>query len=464
MGISSLYIFRLPPFSNFQSTIVTLESTEEPLNSINTQKKPRVLRPLKYQERLKKAATLYKNHFYTLAIKEYTLASQNQPNELEPLQKIAQIHLETRSFDQAIATSRLILDKNPQHLETLLILIKALIGAEKFQEAADIAKTKNSEDQRLYFYQGLLASFFQEKDLAKNSFLKAKEINTKAEVTAAANNFLNTYQVFDNVQEAKTEYLLTLLAKNYNENKEFQLASALLNKVITTLPDYRDAWILLGFANLNLEKYSDAVTNFEKALLLDPERPDIRYFLGLAYFGLNKNQSAITNLEIALENGYQPQVQIYQKLAEMHLIEKEYPEAYENYRLALEITDQDVNYYIRPVWTALTHLKSSQKCLTLANQAISRHPQEALSYNLLGWCQLANNDFTSAKSNLEKALQIDPNLAAAYLNLGQLYEKLQDSNQAKNNYKKAYEIDPFSSVGNLAAKLFNELISAPANL
>jgi tetratricopeptide (TPR) repeat protein len=120
----------------------------------------------------------------------------------------------------------------------------------------------------------------------------------------------------------------------------------------------------------------------------------------------------------------------------------------------------DVDLFIRPVWIYIDQLKNPKKAMEWAKRAVTEHPNEAMSYNLMGWAQMANDDLEEAEQNLNYALVLDSKLAAAYLNFGVLYEKEGKLEQAKENYKRAYTLDPSGSVGNRAAENYNRLLSA----
>ena len=95
----------------------------------------------------------------------------------------------------------------------------------------------------------------------------------------------------------------------------------------------------------------------------------------------------------------------------------------------------------------------------LAKIAHTTFPDNPLTYNLLGWSYLGLKNYTEAEKQLTKAIELDPNMAAAHYNLGNLYLEKEDNEKALNMYQKAYELDQNGSIGNLAAKKYNELLS-----
>jgi len=80
-------------------------------------------------------------------------------------------------------------------------------------------------------------------------------------------------------------------------------------------------------------------------------------------------------------------------------------------------------------------------------------PDEAASYDLLGWLYLSSGLLTEAETSLQRALDMDPNFPSAHLHLAMLYLQ-------RGNYSSAYEhlllvrsLDPNGLDGQLAGKM-----------
>ena len=108
------------------------------------------------------------------------------------------------------------------------------------------------------------------------------------------------------------------MAKVYNEVEEFYLAKAISGSGVTEKDDYRDLWILFGYSCLKIEDLKCSLDSFTRAQDLDPEKAETLYFLGLTYFELDRLDDAMNSLELALENGFEPAIQVKQKLAEIY--------------------------------------------------------------------------------------------------------------------------------------------------
>lgn len=435
-------------------------STKTPSETAKTPEDPiKIKRHRTYNELLHKGNTLLENGYPNLAIHEYTQAAQENPEASEPYQKIGLIHFQHQDFEKALINFNTAQKLTPNNLEINLYIARTYLGLTEYNQAKNLLDTLTEENQLLKLYQGLLAAFYNETDRAKELFTQTIEISTTEETNQKAQTFLNAYQEYENTQGTQAVYLKILLGNAYVQSGEYNLAKEILFEVIKEKNDYRDAWILLGYTYLEEQAYNDALKALETALEMNPIKAETLFFLGLTHFGLDNYEQAIHHLELAKDNGFEPLIQVQQKLAELYVLTENYEKAIENYEAVINQNSSDLEYFIRPIWIYIDKLKQAEKALTLAQKAFNIHPKNALSYNFLGWAYLALNDHPKATENLNQAININPNLGAAYLNFGQLYETQGLPEKAKENYQKAYQLSTNTSVGNLAAEKYNRLVS-----
>lgn len=459
--ISGLYVFGLPPFQVggpfFQASTQVKSETQQPLPDFLTQEK--VSRSKTYDEFMKRGAVLEDSDFGSLAISEYQEANKLDPQNPDPFIKIGRIHLRNREAISARTNFENALRVSPNNIDATIYLGRSLLADRKIEEAREVFNRITADDQTAKYYQGIIAAYFGDYDKSKKLLTQAIEIGKSSDITRKAQNFKNALGEFDFNQGGQKTHLKTLLARSFDQTGEYQMAIAILFSVIKEQKDYRDAWILLGYAYLNLEKYQDSLEAFTEAKKLDPQKPETLFFLGLSYYGLNDLPHAVTALEQAKKNGFQPVIQVDQKLAEIYLQLKQYDKAAVGYESVVSLNDQDINYYIRPMWIYIEKLNQPSKALALAQKAFNNHPDQAMSYNLLAWAQIGNNQFVEAEKNLYEALRIDPQLDAVYLNLGVLNEKKGELDQAMAYYKKAHNLGHSNSIATSAAEKYNTLIS-----
>lgn len=420
--------------------------------------KKKISRNLSFVERIEKGDKLFENGYSSLAIKEYSQASKLDETKAEPYIKIGKVHLQEKSIDKAYENFAIALKLEPNNIESKIYTAKSLIRKEQFSEATEILSSISEENQMAKYYQGMMEAFNLDRINAKKHFEEAIALNTTEELSNNSRKFIEAIKTFESSQGSEEVYYKALVAKVYNEVEEFYLAKGISGSGVTEKDDYRDLWILLGYSCLKIEDLKCSLDSFTRAQNLDPEKAETLYFLGLTYFELDRLDDAMKSLELALENGFEPAIQAKQKLAEIYFLNKKYTEAVTYYESIAEENPQDVEGFVKPIWIYLEHLLKPEKALKLALDALEKNPNNAMSYNLVGWAYLANEKLKDAEKNLKKALELDPNLAAAWLNLGQLEETKKNIDEAKKDYKKAYELGKNEAVGNLALKKYNELL------
>lgn len=417
---------------------------------------------LSYAERMEKGNYFFKRGFLNFAANEYVKATHLEPSRIEPYSKLLQAYFELGDYQKAQRNAETILKLQPNHFDTQLALVRLLIKQSEFEGAESLAEQlarSHPDDPQVLFTRALLRLVAGDHESAEKLFKQAKVASTDAELSKKIDNFLSAYTEFNFNQAAEPLYREELLARSLNQSGEYEMAIFKLKDVLRQRSDLRDAWVLLGFSYLNLEKSYFALTAFERAYELDPEWPVTQYFLGVAHTELGQPEDAALYFNYALQNGFEPAVVIHRKLADLYLDIKDYAKSVESYKKVLEITRDDVSAFVRPIWIYLDFLNQPEEALKLAEDAIALFPENPLARNLLGWSQVGAGQVEEAEKNLKLALDSDPNMAAAHFNLGKLYEGQGRIEEALAAYQRAYEIDQNGSIGNLAAKRYNELLT-----
>lgn len=462
--VLTLYVFDIIdiPFLTQQADTGQEKIVQE--DPIVAEDEPKVTRSKSYDELMEKGNVYAENGLYDLAIDAYTQASQKAELNKEPLLKIASIQLIQEEYEKAKDMSLHILSIDEHSGLAKLYLGEAHIGLENFADAKNVFDSITSDDQKVQYYQGIMALFFGEYERGR-TLLEAAANKEKEGATIAKNalNFVNALNEFDRYDAGLDSHLRVLLARSFAQSDQPHLAKEVIWPVLKETRNYRDAWIILGYSYLKLKQYQDAIDALEEAKTQDPEKPETLFYLGLAYAGNDEPEKAIKELEQALENGYEPKIQAEQKLAELYFMVEDYESATNKYEDVISLNSTDINYFVRPIWLYIDKLDMPEKAIALSEKAQLNHPDDAMSYNLLGWSQIANDDYINGRRNLEKAISLSDGFDAPYLNLGWMYEKQNNLNKAKNFYKKAFEIGNGSAVAELAASRYNSILEQEKN-
>lgn len=452
-----IFIF-LNPDKNFFSDDKTSPRLPT-LPSVEDEAKENENLNLTYEQRLEKGDYYFERGFLSYAVNEYVKAANLEPDEITPYLKLTEAHMQLRNYPKALTNAQLALERNPNDTKTRFQVLLIHIKLSDFQTAKNLIESQfaTTTDHQVLYYKGLLAALFENHEEAKKQ-LNAAKINATPEFLDKISKFQKAYAEFEVTKAAEPVFLSELLTKSFNEVQEYEMAIFTIKKVLTSRPNLRDGWILLGFAYLNLQKPQFALTAFEKAHSIDGTWAPTLYFLGLVNKELANYQAAINHFNAALKANFKPKAVIDDQLADLYFQTKDYAKSAAAYEEVLKVNKTDIDAFVRPIWIYVDYLNQPNKALALAQASALAFPESAMSYNLLGWSYIGLGDYKRALSNLNRAIKIDPRLAAAHFNLGLLYEKQSKNQLALKSYQDAYQLDTAGSIGSKAAVQYNAIL------
>lgn len=335
---------------------------------------------------------------------------------------------------------------------------KGFLLAGKFTEAREAFAKANQNDPVTIYYLGLMSSYFGERQASENYLKSLSTIsNQDVKLSQNAQKIIDAYTLFDTYQDGRQEFLAALIAKQFLVIGEIDLAIGKMEYILSKVPTYTDVATLLGSAYLIKGNYDKAISIFTKSLPND--RPEVYYWLGIAHLYQQNYNKAIGSFQLALNKGYKPQFKSHEKIADCYVSLSDFEQAVVEYESAINSTDGSkyIDLYIRPVWVLIDKLRSPDRALSMANQAVLKHPDSAMAYNLLGWSYVASGNYEQGKISLDKALSLDPTLAAVHLNLGNYYRAQNNLIQAKASYEQAINYDKSGSIARAARNLIKSI-------
>ena len=193
--------------------------------------------------------------------------------------------------------------------------------------------------------------------------------------------------------------------KSYNEAKN-ELESYISNGHENDL----EAVKLMGLVNVNLEKFEEAKSYFEKAHKLAPRDATTLFYLA--------------NCHDNLENLIDAE-KLYKKLLE---IREEYIDAYKNLCIIYLKTNRELN------------------AIELATKAKSLAPNDYTFDYLIGTASISLKQYNQGIKHLEAALAMNPSHFQIYNNLGTAYLLVGQREKAIECYKKAVKIKPDDAI------------------
>lgn len=388
-----------------------------------------------------------------LAINDFSRAVEIAPENKVAWERLVSTQMRLRDYSAAEASAKKALETFTNDGDFLAFLGQIKIAQSEFEEAWEIFSAMPDSPQK-DFFRGLISAYFQKHDNAKE-FLESTKNDSIWGSRAAV--LLTAYQEFSLFPEGNPLHERLLLTKAFVDLGYFELAVSSSKEIIKEREDYRDAWLLLGYSYLSLEKYDLAQNILQKARELDPTKPEASFYLGLAKVELGDTEGAISDLTAARENGFSDQKVLSAALGRAYIAGEYYEAARAEYEKIAQLGG-GAEKWIEPVRISLDFLSDPESAEAFAQKAVAEFPDSSVAKNLLGWALLEKGDFEGAKTILNEVLARDPSFSAAHYNLGKIAEKQEDLETALMEYKKAYEISPSSAIGEMAAERYNALL------
>jgi tetratricopeptide (TPR) repeat protein len=449
-------------------------------SSVGTKKLEGIKRKTSYQGRLREAQKLIDHEYFSLATIELSSAIQEKPKVIDPYLLLGEIYirtLDTNKLGNLIAQLKKDFSTSP---DVVVLEGRKLISEEHFAEALEFFKKEGKDlSPELKFYHAVLLSLQNNHTGAKAILeelrgLPARSDNWTDSPTKRAQaltsfgdkvkDLYNVYGEFESLSEGKNPHLFGLIGKVLAQHNENILAKKFAEIAIKEDIDYVDAWIVRGFANLQLEEHEVALQDLRHAYELDPIRPQTHYFLALALHKVGEDEEAILFFEKSLEHDFEFSDEVRWKLVELFTAEQKYDRVIELYQDLLD-TDSEPQKFVSAIHTAVDILKKPDIALGFAEKLIADDPDSAFALNMYGWALVVNKKFVQAEQTLSKAKKLEPLNPRTFLNLGLLYEEQSKFAEAKEFYKKSYDLGKeaegktATAVTNLAAEKYNELIA-----
>ena len=354
------------------------------------------------------AFELKQKGYYKQAIEIFYKLLAKENDNIEILSELGELYLLLKNYDRAINYTNKALEINNSHIHSLSTACKIYIEKKEYEQASKIANkiyiiTNNQDD---------LFEFVKLLNLRK----KYNEVTGFADFINSANvgmeiafayyqlgKYDEAIQILTTINAPKdfTAHL-NLLCKIYFKTKKIEHAKEVLKKLENK--ELRDAETINynGLAKLADMEFDEAINYFKSALDINPQKDEYNYNIGQAYFLKGWLDEAKDYFVKAL--CINPNESTY-----------EYALGYVLYR--------EGDYQ-----NALSHLNND----LLESKVLAM----LIKYQ--------TGDLATAKSELEKLLQENPNNETIIYGLAQIYAGLELYKQAIDMTKQAIDINPKS--------------------
>jgi tetratricopeptide (TPR) repeat protein len=334
---------------------------------------------------------------------EYAFAVQANGG-VAALHKLAQAQLQRRELEKAKLTIQELRRQGAKNEDILLLQVIVALRTGALDEARTLLQSAGDVPQA-HYGNALIAIIQGKHDDAKRE-LQTTVNGWDPTLRSYARTLMGAYDEFGLFDQSTPAHLTTLLARALAQVQECELALPLLAQVLTEKSDYRDAWTVQGFCELTTERTDKALSSFEHAYGIDPEKPEIQYFMGRTYAALGEWENAATFLEYAVVNGFTPLAEAHARLATAAENASRYDRALQSLQYLIAQPDATLPTFTDAVSVAV-RLGKNEDAYQIARSALERWPTEARALTLMGQAAAVSGRTDEAKANFQAALARD---------------------------------------------------------
>ncbi len=400
--------------------------------------------PARFSKNLQPDLYIYRGHAHlqlnelAYAQSEYKTAANLQPNRIEPIignanvllrlnnikgaikaaDKATKMHPDlaggwnmkasTSHFQgllqDALANYEHALKNDPQHQAARIARAGILIDLHRDTEAeTDLTYLRENYpfDAKAAYLHAVILARTNRKEQANAALLSAAEI-----LAGIQPKFL--------VKHPQTLMLAGLV--NYSL-KRSELAIRYLQAYIDKYPGQPGAYKLLGSLLLEKGQNEKVIQLLKPALANIPNDPRLQLILGTAYMQNGQHDQANALFEKVSKAGAKGSIQTEIGLNRLTMGQDDL--AIKDLTHAFENNSKNRKAGI-PLVIKYLSLRKSKKALEIANKMYLETPDNLTLLNLLGTTQVANKEYSQARSSFEKAINKKPEFLTAHINLSKL--------------------------------------------
>ena len=214
---------------------------------------------------------------------------------------------------------------------------------------------------------------------------------------------LNPLKTWANLEPSLVE-AHALIGRTAFQLEDYEQASVSLEQALS-IEEEAALFMLLGRAYGKLDQSDQAISAYQRSIVLDPEKAAPHLQMGWTYRQLGEDELALDTFEQARE------------------LEPENPAAYSG-----------LGYTFR-------RLQKHSEALVVFQKWARLDPDETKPYQMIGWSFLSLQDYRSAIESFERALELEQD-AATYYGLGEAYRRLEGCGSAVVYFQHSLDLDP----------------------
>jgi len=385
------------------------------------------------------------------ALRDFERVELGDVSEEEAREVANEAGIEFKSFDGTIGSLFLGLDAmrirfegEPEECKILFRVLKLLHDAEIFSPRKSLVEEiyrRKLEKDRISASMSVESALEQ---LERDSFifvLKLKEFQVIRERHESYLDFTGYSASVDDfywlkgiLVELKDAEGLFYLGNAFCDRELFKSGIGCYDESLK-LKEYAEVYNNRGVAYAKLNKYEQAIKDYDRAIELNPALAEVYNNRGITYAELNKYDQAIEDYDKAIElnpnyaDAYNNRGITYTKL-------NKYEQAIEDYNRAIELKPNLAEVYNNR-GVAYAKLNKYERAIKDYGKAIELNPNYADAYNNRGNAYMELNKYEQAIKDYDRAIELNPALAEAYGNRGIAYSEIHRYEEAIRDLKKA---------------------------
>jgi tetratricopeptide (TPR) repeat protein/serine/threonine protein kinase len=225
------------------------------------------------------------------------------------------------------------------------------------------------------------------------------------------------------------------------DEQDYTAAVGVFSGCILKRPAHAHAYYCRGNAFQNLGRFDEAISDYTKAIELNPKLADAWHNRGALYCDrLGQPEKALADLSKALE--LEPKdAENWFNRGETYTELDQPQKALADYNKAIELEPKFVQA-LNNRGNAYAKLDRPEKALADYNKAIELAPTVTRAWWSRGVLYWNLGQLDKALADHTKAIEVEPDNAAIWHNRGLLYQELNELQKALADYTEAIELDP----------------------
>jgi tetratricopeptide (TPR) repeat protein len=363
---------------------------------------------------------------------------------LDDVQTIAHHFFQSTGTARDVSRCRLAAKLHPDFTWGRLALVSALVRAEKWQEARkalDVALSFEPDRWDAYLLRGILVAVNGNLEAAAGYLRKALELNPE---NAESHYYLATVLLGQGrLQEAREEYRACLrYDPEPDKAEDARRTIAQINESIgleqTLSSKDANVYLFRGADYFRKGLYDQAVSDFTRAIEINPEHAEAYSNRGVAYVKKGDYDRAISDYNKALE--IDPDyAQAYSNRGTAYTVKGDYDRAFSDFDRALKINPRNAEACSN---RAVAYIRKGDydRAILDCNSALEIDPEYVNAYSNRALAYTRKGEFDLAISDCNRALEINPSFADAYRSRGLAYKAKGEDDKAASDFKKYKEI------------------------